>query len=573
MSFFKKNNNIWWLLLPSFVILAFGQPAYSSWLGIFASSIGFALFWLPILSLERRKSKFWAGTLFFSAVQLVQLVWFISHPYAYIYPVYLLLSFGLGLQFGWVTSYIDRKRLSSYSTLIGVTALWTLLEWSRLFVFSGFSWNPVGLYLTTTLYGLQSASLVGVFGISFWVILTNLFALRVLALQKARVKNISCWLILALLPYCYGAWHYHTQLESKERYDLEHTPLNALLVQTAFPVEEAMGIESQAEFIALVLDEWKQILTITNKEPLKPLDLVVLPEFVVPLGTYTFIYPYEVVKNIFEETYGSTSIQDFPPKTLPFAKEILTSSGNVTFVNNAFFAQAIANHFQAPIVLGLEDVEESETGERTYFSAAFVIEAQSEGSKKKSWPFVAERYEKRVLVPMGEYIPFSFLQELAKSYGVMGSFTCGCEGKVLNCHRIPLGISICYEETFGDMMLESRQKGAELLVNVTSDVWYPDSSLTKQHFDHARLRAVEAGIPLIRSCNTGITCAVDSLGQQVASLEEYDEQGNWLADSLFVTVSKFHYNTFYMKWGDKPVIAGSFFALFLFFYRNRFRKK
>ncbi len=170
---------------------------------------------------------------------------------------------------------------------------------------------------------------------------------------------------------------------------------------------------------------------------------------------------------------------------------------------------------------------------------------------------------------MGEYIPFEFCRNLAASYGIGGSFTFGEEAKVLRTEKFPFGVSICYEETFGNMMRMSRQNGAEVLVNLTSDVWYPDSTLAKQHFDHARIRTVEAGIPLLRSCNTGITCGVDSLGNVVADLPEYDSSGNWNADSLYVSVPKFHYNTLYSRLGDVPIIGFCLIASLGLFFRRR----
>lgn len=554
------------LSIVSFLIVAFGQPALVWWLGPVAASIGFALFWLTTIDVEDPKVRFFRGSIWFFCVQLVQLYWFISHPYAYIYPVYLILCIVLGLQFGLVTRFITKDNLSSIKGVLGITALWVVMEWARLFILSGFSWNPVGLYLSSTLYGIQVASLFGVYGMSFWVILTNILALKVVSGSFSK-KGILAFVICAILPYMYGWGHFHYHDGSHT----EENSLNVVLAQTAFPVEEALGIKSTSEFVAYVIDEWEQILSITKKNIGQDVDLVVLPEFVVPLGTYTFIYPYETVKERFEKTYGPENLKHLPPLKLPFAKEVKTAHGNTHFVNNAYWAQAIANTFDAPILLGLEDVDEVGEGELEYYSAAVMIRPNKE--LDPSWPYESERYEKRVLVPMGEYIPFEFCRELAKSYGVNGSFTCGGEAKVLNTHSLPIGVSICYEETFGDLMRESRQNGAEVLVNLTSDVWYPDSPLTSQHLEHARLRTVEAGAPLIRSCNTGITCAVDSLGRTIDSLDEYDEQGNWNADSLFATVPKYHYSTLYTELGDGPVIGFCAIAITFFFYSGRRKRR
>lgn len=225
-------------------------------------------------------------------------------------------------------------------------------------------------------------------------------------------------------------------------------------------------------------------------------------------------------------------------------------------VNNAYWLQGLANYFNAYVVAGLEDAEDLATGEREFYSSAQFFQPQPK-DVTENCPVCIQRYEKRVLVPMGEYIPFSFCRELAAAYGVTGSFTCGKEAKVFEHPKSLVGISICYEETFGDMMRENRLLGAGLLVNLTSDVWYPNSRLPQQHLDHAKLRTIENGIPLIRACNTGVTGAFDSLGRTVAILGEGAAEPEWVSDSLYVEVPSYTYKTFYTKVGDNFIIIFS----------------
>ncbi|MEM1282087.1 MAG: apolipoprotein N-acyltransferase [Chlamydiota bacterium] len=554
------------LSLLSFVIIAFGQPALLWWMGPIAASIGFALFWLTTFDVNDSAVRFFRGLFWFFSVQLVQLYWFVSHPYAYIYPVYLGLCLMMGIQFGLLTSFVTREKLTALKGIVAVAAFWVVMEWSRLFILSGFSWNPVGLYLSTTFYGIQFASLFGVYGMSFCVILANILALRLIIFSLNKGRAIA-FAVCVMMPYGYGVGHYMYHNASNRSDD----SFNVVLAQTAFPVEEALGINSTSQFVAYVIDEWEQILSITKKNIGQDVNLVVLPEFVVPLGTYTFIYPYETVKSRFERQYGTENLKHLPLLKLPFAKEIQTANGKAYFVNNAYWAQAIANTFDAPILLGLEDVDEVGEGEMEYYSAAVMIQPNKELASH--WPYESQRYEKRVLVPMGEYIPFEFCKELAKSYGVQGSFTCGKEAKVLNGHTVPIGVSICYEETFGNLIRESRKNGAEVFVNLTSDVWYPDSTLTSQHLEHARLRTVESGVPLIRSCNTGITCGIDSFGRTVDFLEEYDVEGHWNADSLYTKVPKYHYKTLYTEVGDGSIIGFCAIAITIFLCSNRKKKK
>lgn len=555
----------------SFLLVAFGQPAWSPLAGLVAAACGYALIWRVVIAHPSRKGRFWIGTAWYCAVQLFQLYWFTSHPYAYIYSVYLFLGITTGIEFGILSRFITPELFSSKKLLPGMVrllplpALWVLFEWSRLFALSGFSWNPVGMALTGALYPLQMASFWGLFGLSFWVVYVNLLALRAWLHLPRTLTSTIAWGAMAAVPYIYGAAQLtlHSPSDEKEKH------FSALLVQTAIPAEEASG-SVQGDLIGHVLAEWKKILEIIKQHRGKAIDLIVLPEFVVPFGTYSYVYPLSSVLQTFDEVYGRESHRFLPSLNYPFVTfQHTPKGGGQLLVNNAFWVQSIANLFDADTLAGLEDVEDTQEGEREYYSAAIITRPHGEDNPTG---FAAERYAKRVLVPMGEYIPFSFCKKMAEKYGVFGSFTCGKEATVMRCRGHVLSPSICYEETFGHLISEGRRNGADLLVNITSDVWYPNSMLPRQHFDHARVRTVENGVPLLRACNTGITGAIDSCGRIVSVLGgDTPEEFEWVADALFVEVPTSHYFTPYSLWGDWFVVGISvviLFAVLLNYYLN-----
>lgn len=532
----------WMLAAAGFGLVAFGQPAWSVFCSIAASTIGYALFWSVLLDVPKAKDRFFLGFLWFSLVQLVQLSWAVSHPYAYIYAVWLFYACGVGAQFGLLSLLITSERVRQLKGVFAIAGVWTLMEWTRLFFLSGYSWNPVGLSLTATLTTLQFASLSGIFGLTFWVILTNLFALRAL-----KGKSVWLWIGASAVPFLYGS--FQLDLHDKQLASHDASPLRAVLVQTAFPVEEVMGFESREKLIAYVFEEWREILKATKNQLGKEVDLVALPECVVPFGTYTYLFDHREVKKAFSETYGTSFLEKLPSAEPPF--------GQNGKVNNAYWTQAIANCFNAGVVCGLEDCDDISPETREYYSSAIYFRPQ-----EPEKPFEALRYEKQILVPMGEYIPFSFCRKLCESYGIRGSFTQGKEAKVWSVNEKPFGVSICYEETFGDLMRENRVKGAQFLLNLTSDVWYPNSRLPRQHWDHSKLRTVEMGIPLVRACNTGITGALDSVGRPVDTLGTENGEAEWVRDSLYVEVPTYHYSTLYTLFGDRLAIGLSFFAAF-----------
>lgn len=553
MQSYPLAKSLQWLLAGiGFLMVTWGQPSWHPLISFTAAVGGYALFWRVLLVYPSPKKRFFLGMNWFTAVQLVQLWWFTSHPFWNIYLVYLFLSLMMGIQFGIIGLFIRPHFFNRISNLLSIAALWTILEWSRLFFLSGFSFNPVGLALTSNLYSLQAASLAGILGLSFWVIFVNLLSLSAWIIPKR--KNIIFCGCAIMAPYLYGA----AQITFHEHAMVNTPPPNfkALLVQTAFVIEEAAHSPAQGNLESYVLKEWELILQIVKKHlnvELEPVNLIVLPEFVVPFGTYSFVYPFNKVLKIFKEEFGEKYLALLPQPEWPLAFEVNTRKGPVLKVNNAYWVQALANCFRADVIAGLQDAEKNESEETEYYNAALFFHPRPPQSSHDD--FLLERYEKQVLVPMGEYIPFSFLRGFAAEYGITGSFTCGKGAKIFSCQGIPFSPSICYEETFGHLICEGRQKGAQLLVNLTSDVWYPNSCLPRQHLEHARPRTVENGIPLIRACNTGITGAIDSLGRDIAILGgQHPEEVEWIADSIVVDVPLYHYNTVYSRWGDYPII-------------------
>lgn len=535
------------LLVVSFIMVAFGQPVWSEWLGLAAAVAGFACFWRVLLGISHAKERFCVAMGWYAGVQVVQLSWFFSHPYLYIYGVTLLCAWIMGAQWGLIAIWIKPQIFRHLPRLFALAGLWTLLEWSRLFLLSGLPFNPVGLTLSGALYPLQLASLGGIYGLSFWVILTNLLFLRAWTQPHSWLKWTTVGLI-ALLPYGFGWGHLYLHEQS---FSQDSKTLKVILVQSALPIEENMTFQSAEEARQFVISEWHQVLSTLQKQAGQTVDMIVLPEYLVPYGTYHHVFPLEDIQNLFQELFRDIS-KAFPTQDSPYIDVFWVNESVQRLVSNAYLAQTLANFFQAHVVIGLEDSFYVNQHKAESYSSAFHF---IPGSNQ-----LPRRYEKRVLVPMGEYIPFSWCRQLATQYGITGSFTCGTSAKIFD-GPVPFGASICYEEMYGNLMRENRVQGAELLINLTNDGWYPQSYLPKQHFDHSRLRTVENGIPLIRACNTGITGAIDSLGRVVGILGEDHMQVQQVADSIYLNVPLYHYQTFYAQHGDLPIIILSCLCL------------
>ncbi len=135
-------------------------------------------------------------------------------------------------------------------------------------------------------------------------------------------------------------------------------------------------------------------------------------------------------------------------------------------------------------------------------------------------------YNKRHLVPFGEYVPFaSLLRGLIKFFDLpMSGFSPGAEHqKHLEVAGQPLAPSICYEDAFGSELLDFLPQ-ATLLINGSNNAWYGDSLAPHQHLQISRMRALETARELIRATTTGISALVDQHGQIIERTAEFKTQ-------------------------------------------------
>ncbi len=132
------------------------------------------------------------------------------------------------------------------------------------------------------------------------------------------------------------------------------------------------------------------------------------------------------------------------------------------------------------------------------------------------------RYDKIHLVPFGEYVPFARLLFFARKLtGRVSKFTPGDERKVFRLGGHRYGIFICYEAVFADEVRQFSRLGAEVLVNISDDGWYGDTSAPWQHLNMARMRAIENRRWLLRDTNNGVTAAIDPYGRVRQSIPRH----------------------------------------------------
>ncbi|HEX3398436.1 MAG TPA: apolipoprotein N-acyltransferase [Steroidobacteraceae bacterium] len=205
----------------------------------------------------------------------------------------------------------------------------------------------------------------------------------------------------------------------------------------------------------------------------------------------------------------------------------------------------------ADFAIGLVDYQPAT---KQYFNGILVLAAAGDG-----W------YYKRHLVPFGEYFPVpSFVRTWLRLMSLpYDDFTAGSSHQpLLSAAGQKLGLTICYEDAFGSQQLKVLRQ-ATLLVNVTNNAWYGDSTAPHQHVQIARMRALEAGRFLVRAANDGITAAIDPEGKIVARVPQFKE------GVLRATVQPMTGLTPYARLGNYPVIIGALVLLIIAVWRRR----
>jgi len=154
-------------------------------------------------------------------------------------------------------------------------------------------------------------------------------------------------------------------------------------------------------------------------------------------------------------------------------------------------------------------------------------------------------YVKIHLVPFGEYVPWwAFPGKVGKITAQVGDFVPGKSVKVARTPEGVIGIFICYEAIFPQLVRKFAADGAGVLVNISDDGWYGNSSAPFQHFEMARFRAIENGRFLLRGTNNGITAIIDPYGRV---RKEIPRNQRRILTGHFRYLSK---KTFYTEYGD-----------------------
>ncbi len=373
--------------------------------------------------------------------------------------------------------------------LLTIPALWTVMEWIRGMIFTGFPWLSLG-YSQIDMPLAGAAPILGVFGLSYLLVLTS--GLLVYAYtthwqnyRKPLLAIAAIWVIPGLLSFI--AW---TEPEG-DLITMSIVQGNITQDKKWLPEQRLPTLELYAK---LSRENWSS-------------DVVIWPETAVPAF-------YHIAK--------------------PFLKSLAQEArlnGSELLVGLPVYNARLETYYNSMASLGRDE----------------------------------SFYQKRHLVPFGEYLPLpDILGSVITFFDIpMSDFSPGDpETSIVKVAGIKVGISICYEDAFGEEIAYSLPE-AKLLINASNDAWFGDSIAPHQHLEIARMRALETGRYLVRSTNTGISAFIDIKGDIISTSPQFKTH------VLTEKIQPMSGMTFYAIFTNMPIIIVSLGLLCITLWSRR----
>jgi len=412
-------------------------------------------------------------------------------------PTLLLLGFSmvLGLYFGLfglAVALVQRATGSQRWALAVAPILWAGLELAASRITS-VPWDQLGYSQVDNMLVNQLAPWTGVYGISFLLVAANaLIAAGYLISSQPFKPGQPGWRLKALLGrevWVATGLFLIMFLQSGDAW----SPLKPAPTATAVLVQPNLDVGGDDSWAGA---EWNQHIA----------------EFTRLAGEQCKTYIAGI-----PQTGASNGEIICPPYPTHPDLVVWPESPAPFFEQDQRFQQAlstIAIKVDAPLVVGNVGTDLAPDQQSWLdYNSALVIDAS--GNR-------VGRYDKIHLVPFGEYVPFQKLLFFARKLtGKVSRFTPGEDRKVflLNGHRY--GVFICYESVFADEVRQFAKNGAEVLVNISDDGWYGDTSAPWQHLQMERMRAVENRRWILRDTNNGVTSVIDPDGRVRQSIPRH----------------------------------------------------
>ena len=433
-----------------------------------------------------------------------------------------------------------------------LAAWWVILEWIRSWIFTGFPWNLLAATQWKNLNLIQICEYTGIYGLSFLVILVNIAlfftAKDLLAVARGAKyrRPFTLYAALAIVAAAavsgMGVWKKYNRIYAPENV----TEYKVGVVQPDLSQRRAGGEDSTREALdvcsrlseALIADKKAaeavsaEFDSIPVGQPApSTLQLIVWPETAVPTAYYG----------------GGPIASEYRSRV----RRMIRESGTPFLVGTLSY-----------------DNIRSNTEFDMFNSALLLKEFPLTGGNIKYDADAAGRYDKVHIVPFGEFIPLNDrFPAIGRLVGMGRNLTPGKAFRPVDLTKdVRAGVMICYEDVFAYAARELVRNGANFLLVITNDAWYPTSTEPQQHYANSVLRTVETRLPALRCGNSNYSVLIDQFGRTVDSVTKRIDPATgdteltpWEQKAasavMTVRVPKNYRPTFYVRFGNVFVLV------------------
>ncbi len=350
--------------------------------------------------------------------------------------------------------------VQNHEKIVIFATCWIFCEMLRAFLFTGFPWNLLGYSWMFNKQIIQLASIFGVWGLSFFAVIFSLLPLLFFKVVQRKIVKINAsssdkiFTATALLLLFSALIFGFCRIDETKIINTKNIKLR--LVQGN--VKQEMKWDAGEKYRNLL-----KHIKMTDAQNSSDIAAVIWSETSVPYAIES--------QDLIDQLKLAV------PHNIGGGGMLITGGLRLKYLPN----QEIENVWNSVFAIGEQGV--------------------------------IAHYDKHHLVPFGEYVPLQkylpFVQKITN--GAIG-FSAGEGPKTIHGKLFSFSPLLCYEVIFPNNIIDKKDR-PDLLVNLTNDAWFGNSSGPYQHFDMAAMRAVEYGIPLVRVANTGISAFFDPFGR------------------------------------------------------------
>ena len=416
--------------------------------------------------------------------------WFVSDVFVTT-VLYLLLSLYLAVYPALFAVMLKLLNWSALRMIFVSAAIWTACEWTASWLMTGFPWGSLGYTQWRNLPVIQISSIFGVHGVSFVIVLFNATVSELIFVRARLRAQVMSVVVPLVIVFVVLVFGIIVM------YPVELLDVSRIKVGIVPGNVRQIDKWQHKNFGAIFRKYLNLIKVVSDKHP--DLNFIVLPETAIPKAIF-----YDQ-KNVYQSVL----------------KQLLKDQ-------------------QLNLLTGTPHYTESKA-----YNSVFLLNPNGDR---------IGAYSKMHLVPFGEYTPIAkFFPDLIQESGWEA-------GKSYDIFPVPsmlgseMGVAICYESSFPNLVRRFVKRGAVMMGILTNDAWFEGTVAPTQHLSMAPFRAVENRVPVFRCANGGISCIIDRFGRVGERQILPENQDGFLVGEI--TLVNHRKKTIYTRYGDWfPIIC------------------